>query len=318
MVMNFLSLFKKTGFPAGLLFFTLIVGMFSSVSFEASAQSTRELINRIGRLENEIDTLNRAIYKGKTQPPPSGFSDRRVSGGGSDSAALEVRLQQLEGEIQRLTGRVEETAHRTRKLEQHLERVSSDLTLRVNDLEQEANGNQAAASSSGGLPLPAGASVAPSAPQNSGANGFQWNSNGTSNAGAFQTTGTESAEVLYERSFSLVRSKKYSEAQGGFEAFLQRHPKHVLAGNAKYWLGETHYVRNDFKTAARLFAEAYQEYPKNSKAADNLLKLGLSFVGLEKKEEACVTFSQIETEFAEKSSVVLARAKKEKERIGCS
>ena len=60
-----------------------------------------------------------------------------------------------------------------------------------------------------------------------------------------------------------------------------------LAGNAQYWLGETYYVRKDYENAATAFALGYQKYPKSAKAADDLLKLGMSLGNLGKKPDAC-------------------------------
>ena len=67
----------------------------------------------------------------------------------------------------------------------------------------------------------------------------------------------------------------------------QRYPNDPLAGNAQYWLGETYYVRKDYKNAAAAFAEGYQKYPKGPKAADDLLKLGMS-LGNARPEGRCL------------------------------
>ena len=69
-------------------------------------------------------------------------------------------------------------------------------------------------------------------------------------------------------------------------------PQDYLAGNAQYWMGETYYVRGRYQDAAVTFAEGYQKYPTNSKAPDNLLKLGMSLGQLGKKADACVAFAQ--------------------------
>ena len=80
-------------------------------------------------------------------------------------------------------------------------------------------------------------------------------------------------------------------------AFVQRYPNDPLAGNAQYWLGETYYVRKDYENAATAFAEGYQKYPESGKAADNLLKLGMSLGNLGKKSEACSAFARLDRDF---------------------
>ena len=95
-------------------------------------------------------------------------------------------------------------------------------------------------------------------------------------------------------------------------------PNHALASNANYWLGETHYVRGNYPRAAQIFAKGYQENPKGSKAADNLLKLSLSLEGMGKKEDACITLRQLEKEFTADESPIIIRARQELDNLGCN
>ena len=84
----------------------------------------------------------------------------------------------------------------------------------------------------------------------------------------------------YDYAFGLLRQANYAGAEEAFSAFLVENPDHTLAGNAKYWLGETYYVRGNYQQAAVTFAEGFESYPDNSKAPDNLLKLGMSLASL--------------------------------------
>ena len=91
----------------------------------------------------------------------------------------------------------------------------------------------------------------------------------------------------------------------------------ALAGNAQYWLGETYYVRKDYNNAAATFAEGYRKYPQSGKAADNLLKLGMSLGNVGQKKEACLTFNQLAHDFPKASSNITERAAQEKQRLSC-
>ncbi len=95
------------------------------------------------------------------------------------------------------------------------------------------------------------------------------------------------------------------------------HPEDPLAGNAKYWLGETFYVRGDFRNAAVTFAEGFQRYPDSTKAPDNLLKLGMSLAQLEKKDDACGAFGELLKRYPDATASILQRATRERERLGC-
>ncbi len=76
-------------------------------------------------------------------------------------------------------------------------------------------------------------------------------------------------------------------------------------------------MRNDYEHAARIFAEAYQKYPKGAKGPDNLLKLALSLAGLGKKDDACLTLKQLKKQYSSGSVPVLALADKEARKLDC-
>ena len=65
------------------------------------------------------------------------------------------------------------------------------------------------------------------------------------------------------------------------------------------------------------FAEGFQRYPDSTKAADNLLKLGMSLAQLNKKEDACGAFSELLKRYPDASGSVLQRASLERERLSC-
>ena len=110
-------------------------------------------------------------------------------------------------------------------------------------------------------------------------------------------TQTETPDMLYERSYESLLRRQFGDAETGFRAFVQKYNDNSLAGNAQYWLGETYYVQGDYRQAAQSFLKGYREYPKSRKAADSLLKLGLSLNRLGQKEQACAAFTQLGGQF---------------------
>ena len=297
-----------------------------------SAQTSRDVTNRLERLENEMQTMSRALYRGESLPPGS-FSDV-----GSDAAALGVRLDRLETQMRDMNGRIEEQDNAIRQLQTQLERTNSDIETRFNGMD---NGTVTGAAP----PAPTqyttmGAPPQPAAPVlDTGSNdtaGYQWSSKGTdaaadASAAASSVTGSsglgtvdagtgvanDAGAAVYENAFTMLKNGQYDGAEQGFLQFLSQYPNHTLVSNAKYWLGESYYARGDFDKASRTFAEAYQQAPKGAKAPDNLLKLGMSLGGLGKKEDACIALGQIEKQFAATAGPVLGRAKQEMARFGC-
>jgi len=152
----------------------------------------------------------------------------------------------------------------------------------------------------------AAAGTAPSA-SDPGAGGAN-----SASVGAAQTPAQQ-----YERATALLQKGNYAEAESAFKTFISQHPKDPLAGNAQYWLGETYYARNDFKNAAVAFAEGYQKYPNSAKAADNLLKLGMSLGQSGQKENACTALRQIDKQFPDAPATIKDRAKSAKRQFAC-
>jgi tol-pal system protein YbgF len=123
-------------------------------------------------------------------------------------------------------------------------------------------------------------------------------------------------EVVYERSYESLLRRQFNDAEVGFRGFLEQHRDHSLAGNAQYWLGETYYVQGDYKQAAQAFLSGYRDFPKSRKAADSLLKLGLSLGRLGQKEQACAAYMQVGSQFP-KAAEARKRAQSEIKRVGC-
>ena len=286
-----------------------LVAALLSFSGDALAQSGRELGNRLSRLENEVETLSRAIYRGENPPPAANFG-----GDAQAQANTEIRLQQLELQIRELTGKLEEQTYEVRQMKSEMERMSTDMNMRLSDLEGTGRGGVTTNSnrySDDRSDLDTEPKLYNEQRSSSNTLGSLRQNIGRSGAVA------DDAAAAYENAFSLLKNGNYDGAEQGFETFLQNHKNHALAGNAKYWLGETFYVRGDFERAARIFAEGYQQYPTGSKMADNLLKLGLSLSSIGNTKDACVALRQLKKDSPPNSGPVLRRADQEMSRLGC-
>ena len=126
-----------------------------------------------------------------------------------------------------------------------------------------------------------------------------------------------SATEQYNYAFGLLKQADYPAAEGALKVFVEQHPKDAMAGNAQYWLGETYYTRKQYLEAASAFAEGYKRYPKSAKAADNLLKLGMSLGRANRKEDACVALGRLGHDFPNPGASIKERAAAEKKQLGC-
>jgi len=134
-------------------------------------------------------------------------------------------------------------------------------------------------------------------------------------AAATLPAGTPKEQYTY--AFNLLRQTNYDQAEIALKQFIAEHGDHALAGNARYWLGETFYVRADFQQAAQVFFDGFQSDTKGPKAPDMLLKLGMSLAQLNKKAEACATYDKVAADFAQSSSRIKTALERERQRAGC-
>jgi len=127
----------------------------------------------------------------------------------------------------------------------------------------------------------------------------------------------QSPKQLYETAYGYLLQRDYGAAEAAFDEFLRRHPNDPLAGNAQYWLGESLYVRGQYRAAAGAFLKGYQTYGKSAKAPESLLKLAMSLQRLGQKDAACSSFSELTTKFPSAPSHVKTTAQTERQRAGC-
>jgi tol-pal system protein YbgF len=125
------------------------------------------------------------------------------------------------------------------------------------------------------------------------------------------------SKQLYETAYGYLLQRDYGAAEAAFDEFLRRHPGDPLAGNAQYWLGESLYVRGQYRAAAGAFLKGYQAYGKSAKAPESLLKLAMSLQRLGQKDAACSSFNELATKFPNAPAHVKSTGQTERQRAGC-
>ena len=126
-----------------------------------------------------------------------------------------------------------------------------------------------------------------------------------------------SPKEAYERAYGSLLRQDYASAEIGFAEFLTQFPNHELSGNAQYWLGESFYVRGQYRPAANAFLKGYQSYSKSQKAPDSLLKLGMALDKLGQRDAACSSIGELSTRFPTAPAHIQSRAQSERARLGC-
>jgi tol-pal system protein YbgF len=121
----------------------------------------------------------------------------------------------------------------------------------------------------------------------------------------------------YNHALGLLKQASNPAAEAALKDFISQHPKDPMAGNAQYFIGDIYYERREYAEAASAFAEGYKRYPKSAKAADNLLKLGMSLARANQKDNACLAFRQLDHDFPNPARSIKDHAAAEKKSLGC-
>ena len=120
----------------------------------------------------------------------------------------------------------------------------------------------------------------------------------------------------YENAIKLLWASKFNEAESELQNLKKIEPEDLMP-NIQYWLGEVYYAQKNFEKAIIAFGEGLEKYPESIKGPDNLLKLGLSFSNLKKKDEACNVLFELETKYKDAPKNVQERASSEIKKMEC-
>ena len=121
----------------------------------------------------------------------------------------------------------------------------------------------------------------------------------------------------FETAFALMAEQKIDESRAAFEKFTKKYPNSSLSGEAFYWLGEMDFDAKDYNNAAINYLKGYRDYPKGTKAAENILKLALTLQELGKTSEACQNLARFKTEFKNAHLNLRTKAANKSKELAC-
>jgi tol-pal system protein YbgF len=110
---------------------------------------------------------------------------------------------------------------------------------------------------------------------------------------SLSATDQASIQRAYDNAYSNYRLSDYAGAIRGFESFLKSYPKHPLAANAQYWIGEAYARQGKFREAIEAEHRLLGTYPESAKAADALLIIGTAESSLGDNSAARKTFEEL-------------------------
>jgi len=112
----------------------LILTLFSFYSINAKADETEAIIEQLKLLQEDIKTLEKAVYSDDVQ---SNFNSEDLSNEGNDILTKHLlKLSELEEQFKTLTNNFEEINFKLDKLSNRITKVQTDNQMRFQDLEK--------------------------------------------------------------------------------------------------------------------------------------------------------------------------------------
>ncbi len=281
----------------------------------AWAQSNSELMDRISRLERDVNFVQKQVYTGAAASDPNGMPVPT----GAGSAALEVRISAMEEQLRVMRGQVETAQFASGEAQRNVIKLKEDMEYRLGALEQ-AQSAAAVSAQTGAASAVVDPAVDPVAePVAEPVASVKPDVPASYQPAPAASTGADfpDSNAAYNAAFKELNGKNYSAAASKFDAFVRKYPKDPLTSNAYYWLGESYYARGDYTRAAEGFRKGFESNPQGQKAPDNLLKLAMSLDNIKRTSEACIVLGQVVSKYGTSAPRTKERAEAERSRMQC-
>ena len=294
------------------------------------AEEINSILKQLELLQDDIKTLEKAVYSNGDVKTTTSNND--LSKSSSDILTKHLlKLSELEDQFKSLTNHFEEINFKLDKLSNRITKIQKDNQLRFQDLEI-SGASQLKTKKSKKLPgsgeaqdLGQALEISVEDSDTAAAEKIQ-QTQSIDSVSSVITENAERAEKIlpetspekqYEFAVSFIKVGDYETAELALREFVDTNSEHKLAGNAQYWYGETFRVRQLYQDAATAYLDAYQKYPKSSKAPVNLLKLGVMLVQIGEKEQGCSMILGVKKQYPEAKQSVIQKAEYEKKKFNC-
>jgi tol-pal system protein YbgF len=308
----------------------LIFIFFVNISF-AQQDKMNELLNKLDKIQKDIQTLEKAVYTRNPNLPSDNISLNEAL------TRQLIKISELEKQIQQMTQMYEENSYQLQQLSDRFNKVSNDNQLRLQQLE-----NNKFASDKLSSPKEVFEEKKISPPKMNDKNILNKEevdeiSDDEDNSLKDKSVNTESIKLKekfnkaqpkilpkasvaerYKFAMNIMKNGDFEKAEIAFKEFVDAHAKHELAGSAQFWYGETFYIRQLYEDAAVAFLDGYQKYPNSPKAPENLLKLGVTLAELGETEQGCKMIANLKKAYPKTDASILQKSSYEKKRFNCA
>ena len=236
-------------------------------------------VKRLDKMEKVVRELRSIVFQGRDTGKPvvvqAAETDAQIS-------AMSERLGDLEQTLTKLNGPNEGLSHdldEARRNGEAQKARADALDQRLAALEKKIADQEAAALAATPPPPP------PPPPAAS----------------------TDPAQA-FKSARQLLLDGDYAAAESAFAGYVEAFPDSAKTPEARYWLGETQFVREAYGDAAGNYLSAVRGWPQTSWAPDAVLKLSRSLVALKKPADACKTLGELTRRYPKAPSAITAKA----------
>jgi tol-pal system protein YbgF len=116
-----------------------------------------------------------------------------------------------------------------------------------------------------------------------------------------------SPQKMYELAWGDYIGAQYNLAISGFENYIRTYPRSEQAGDAQYFIGESHYLQGMFREAATAFDRGIADYPNSKRVPDMYWKRGMAQNALGQTDRARESWEFVVRTFPNSDAGRLAR-----------
>ena len=232
-------------------------------------RDTGELKNRVLQMDKDLTSVRN---ESRNIMEKSQGYQRDMEAMRRGAADLQATLDSARVDMQVLTGKVDDAALMAKKPADDLALVREDLERRFTALEERLSKLE---------------------------------------KGLAETAAREEStpDAFYQKGLAIYKNGDPQKARELFNQFLQKFPKHELAANVHYWLGETHYSEKNYDQAILEFQDVIKNFPGKEKVPAAMLKQAMAFKELGDVKSARYVYKRLVDDFPLADEVKTAREK---------
>jgi len=269
-----------------LLLLLCLAGCASQSSFDNARNDIDSIKTRLFTIDRDLASV-REESKVSVGAIEKGFK-ADVSAVRKMSADIQATIDSTKSEMQALNGKLDDTTLAVKKPAEDLARYREDADRRIIVLEDRLLKQQALLDS--------------------------LSKKMAEMAKAKKEDAISAPDSLYLKGLDSLKAGDVVAAREQFTKFLEQNPKHELAANAHYWIGETHYSEKNYESAILSYQEVIKNFPGKEKVVSAMLKQAMAFNAIKDSKSAKYVLKKLiegfpKSEEAKKAKIMLKEIK---------